>query len=181
MKRFLILSILVVIGRLYDATTTYLYTPDLTKEGNPLVVWFGAGWTISIIIQIVLTGVIIFLLYYYIFKFKPKQPTETNLTLKQFTSYLFFGNTKSFYKIFYKTFQNKNVLFAFVGYVTSFTLISVSYIVGTSTTFLLISDTYRNFYKHGIPIILYGLMGIIAIFFTIKFFKIEYKKYKYGW
>jgi len=180
MKRFIILSILVVVGRLYDAITTYLYIPDLKNETNILVKNFGTGWTSLVIFQVILVIVIIYLIYFYIFRYKPIRPTETNLTLKQFASYLYFNNTVSFNKIFYKTPENKNALFASIGYIASLTLISVSYIVGTSTTFLLISDTYRNFYKHGIPIVLYGLIGIIAIFFAIRFFRIEYEKYKNG-
>ncbi len=177
MKRFLILSILVIVGRLYDAIATYLYIPDLKNETNILVKILGTGWISIVIFQVILVIVIIYFIYFYIFKYRRIQPIETNLTLKQFASYLYFNNTVSFYKIFYKTPKNKNALFASIGYTVSLTLISVSFIVGTSTTFLLISDSYRNLYKHGIPIILYVLMGIIAIFFAIRFFRYEYEKY----
>jgi len=178
MRKFLMLVFLIVIGRLYDGITTFLYTPDLSKESNIIIKYLGAGWTSFIILQIVLIGFVIYLIYYFIFKYNPQWPTEKKLTFKQFASYLFFNNTHSFYKILYKTPQNKNVLFAFVGYVTSLTLISVSYIVGASTTFLLISNPYRNFYKNGMTEVGYGLMGVIAIFFTIRFFKTEFKKYE---
>lgn len=178
MKKFIILALLVIIGRLYDATTTYLYTPDLTNETNILVKLFGAGWTSFAIIQTTLVGLVIFLLYFYLFKFKPDLPKERILTVKQFASYLFFNDTVSFHKMFYKTPNNKKTLFASIGYIVSMTLISISFVVGTSTTFLLVSDGYRQFYKQGIAYILYGLIVGLVIFFTIRFFKIEYKKYQ---
>lgn len=177
-SKFIILSLLVIIGRLYDVTTTYYYTPDLASETNILVKLFGAGWTNIIIIQTVLVVLIIYLLYFYLFQFKPVMPTEKNLTIKQFSSYIYFGDSISFHKMFYRTPKNMNTLFASLGYIVSLTLISISFIVGTSTTFLIISQSYRKIYKQGIPFFLYGLILGLIVLFTIKFFKIEYKKYK---
>jgi magnesium-transporting ATPase (P-type) len=177
-RKFIILVLLVIVGRLYDATTTYLYTPDLTNETNVLVKLFGAGWTSFAIIQTILIVIIIYLLYFYLFKFKPVTPPEKNLNIKQFASYLFFNDTISFHKIFYKTPKNKKTLFASIGYIVSMTLISISFVVGTSTTFLIISDNYRKIYKQGIPYVLYGLIVGLIVYFTIKFFKIEFSKYK---
>lgn len=177
-RKFIILALLVIVGRLFDATTTYLYTPDLTNETNVLVKLFGAGWASFAIIQTTLIVIIIYLLYFYLFKFKPVTPPEKNLNIKQFASYLFFNDTISFHKIFYKTPKNKKTLFASIGYIVSMTLISISFVVGTSTTFLIISDNYRKIYKQGIPYVLYGLIVGLIVYFTIKFFKIEFSKYK---
>ena len=173
-----ILSLLIIVGRLYDATTTYLYTPDLTNETNVLVKLFGAGWTSFVIIQITLVVIMIYLLYFYLLKFKPDTPPEKNLNIKQFVSYLFFNDTVSFHKMIYKIPKNKKTLFASIGYIVSMALISISFVVGTSTTFLIISDNYKNIYKQGIAYVLYGIMVGLIIYFTIRFFKIEFSKYK---
>ena len=175
---FVLFSLLVVIGRLYDAIATYFYTPDLTNETNILVKLFGAGWISFAIVQTVLVCIVIFLLYFYFFKFNPDLPDKRNLTIKQFASYLFFKNTDSFYKLFYEIPNSKKTLFAFVGYVVSMTLISISFIVGTSTVFLIVSESYKQFYKQGMSYFLYGLIVCIVIFFTVRFFKLEYKKYQ---
>lgn len=177
-RKFVFLSLLVIIGRSFDTTTTYLYTPDLTNETNILVKFLGANWTSVIIIQVLLTGLIIGLLYFYFFKFSPNKPNDKKLTLKQYVSFLYFGDTKSFNKLFYRIPTDKTVLLASTGYIASMTLISVSYIVGTSTTFLLISDYYKQLYRQGIPYLLYLIIGGLAIWFTIRFFRIEYKKYQ---
>ena len=179
-KKFVILAFLVILGRLYDVTTTYLYTPDLKNETNILVVFLGAGWTSVIIIQSLLVGLIVALLYFYFFKFKPDYPTDKSLTLKQFSSYLYFNDTNSFGKIFYKIPENKKTLLASTGYVVSMTLIFVSFIVGTSTTLLLLSDNYKHLYRNGIQTSLFVIIGGLAVWFSINFFKIEYKKYKHN-
>lgn len=177
-KKFIILAFLVIIGRLYDVTTTYFYTPDLKNETNILVVFFGAGWTSVIIIQSLLVGLTVTLLYYYFFKFKPSYPSDKNLTLKQFSSYLYFSDTESFGKMFYKTPKNKKTLLASTGYIVSMTLLFVSFIVGTSTTLLLLSENYKQLYRNGIQTSLFVIIGGLAVWFTINFFKIEYKKYR---
>ena len=89
-----------------------------------------------------------------------------------------FNDKDSFWKIFYKTPRNKSGFIAATGYIVSMTMIFISFIVGASTTFLIISDTYKQFYKLGIPYILFGIIGVLAIFFTDRFYRTEYKKYK---
>lgn len=172
------MSFLVVLGRAYDVFTTYLYTPDLTNETNILVKYMGAGWTIVLIVQSLLVAITIALLYFYLFRFKLHYPKQKDLNLKQFISYLFFGNTSSFSKVFYKMPNDKNVLLAYLGYIVSATLIASSFVVGTSTTFLLISDSYRQWYKLGIPYLLFAVIIAFAALFTLRFFKIEYRKYR---
>ena len=74
--KFIILAILVALGRFYDVFTTSLYIPDLKNETNIIVSLLGGGWTIVLILQIILTATIIFCLYYYFYKYlaleKPK-------------------------------------------------------------------------------------------------------------
>lgn len=178
--KFILLALLVIIGRLYDVTTTYLYTPDLKNETNVLVKFLGAGWTSVIIIQSLIVGLIVYLLYFYFFKFKPTYPSDKGLTLKQFSSYLYFNDTNSFSKLFYKIPENKKTLLASTGYVVSMTLIFVSFIVGTSTTLLLLSDNYKQLYRNGIQTSLFVIIGGLAVWFSINFFKLEYKKYKHN-
>ncbi|MBL1181572.1 MAG: hypothetical protein HND27_10745 [Bacteroidetes bacterium] len=177
-KNFIIIALLVIVSRLYDVFTTYLYIPDLEGETNILVKFFGAGWTTVIIFQSLLVGLTVFLLFFYFFKFKPDYPTEKGLSLKQFASFLYFNNTNSFNKLFYKTPNNKRTFFASIGYVVSMTLLAVGFVVGTSTTLLILSDTYKQLYKNGIFYFLFAFMGIIAIWFYYRFFKIEHNKYK---
>ena len=178
--KFIFLVILVFIGRFFDGLTTFLYTHNFKNESNIVVKWFGGGWAAIVIIQTLFMLIIIYCLFYYFFKFEIIKPTESNLTIKQFISVFHFNDKNSFWKIFYDIPKNKIGYFSMIGYVASMTLIFASYIVGTSTSLLILSDSYRNFYKHHIPYVLYSLIVIIAIYFTIRFYRKEYYKYKYG-
>ena len=51
---FCILTLLLIITRFWDITSTYIITPNLEKETNPIVSIFGQGWLSIIIIQIIL-------------------------------------------------------------------------------------------------------------------------------
>ena len=54
MKKFVLLTTLLVLTRVADIYTTYLSTPDLKTEANPLVSKFGLGWTGLLIAQVIL-------------------------------------------------------------------------------------------------------------------------------
>ncbi|MDW8287372.1 MAG: hypothetical protein RMJ89_04825, partial [Flammeovirgaceae bacterium] len=75
--KFAVTTIWILFSRSYDAYCTYLLTPDLSKESNPLVTVVGiSSWTPLLIIISVLT---IYAIYaYYVSVFKPISllPTE---------------------------------------------------------------------------------------------------------
>jgi len=174
MKKFIFLSALLILTRFADAQTTYLYTSDLKKEANPLVSLFGFGWTGSIIIQI--TGLTFVIYALWIYSFKKVQVPDFNkkITLKQFISLFHFNDTGSFLKLFYKLPTNKNSLLYSFGYISTYTLIFFSIIVSCSTTFLILSKGYRNFYSfYKTPILLYTLSFILIIILAVRFYKKE--------
>lgn len=66
--RFTILCACILFTRVFDFVATYIYTPDLKKEANPLASIFGLGWTAVIITQVLLIALIFYFTYYNIFK-----------------------------------------------------------------------------------------------------------------
>lgn len=176
-RTFIILAILVVVRRAYDVITTGLYIPDLEGETNIIVQLFGAGWTSVIIIQSLTIAVIIFLLHYYLFRYKPNYPADRDLNKQQLISFISFNDTSSYRKVFYKLPANKQLLYAATGYIASMTLIAAGFVVGTSTTLLLISEGYRDIYRKGGPAVLYTIILLAALFFVFRFYNLEYKKY----
>ncbi len=177
-RRFILLACLVVLGRMYDVTTTYLYTPDLKHETNIIVKFLGAGWGSVVVIQALLVALTIYLLHYYFFKYRPVYPAQKGLNIKQVASYLNFGDIQSYDKLFYMLPQNRQMLYASTGYVTAMTLIGISYIIGTSTTLLLISEGYRKLYAQGIVPLMYTIIVLLAIWFSINFYRIAYREYR---
>ena len=174
---FIALAILVIISRAFDVITTGLYIPDLKGETNIIVQLFGAGWTSVIIIQSLTIGAIIFLLYYYFFRYKPEYPAGIELNKQQLISFISFNDTSSYSKVFYKLPANKQLLYAATGYIAAMTLIAAGFVVGTSTTLLLVSEDYRSIYRKGGPAVLYTIILLAALFFVFRFYNLEYKKY----
>ncbi|UCH89270.1 MAG: hypothetical protein JSV49_01085 [Thermoplasmata archaeon] len=65
MKRLAILGSLVVIADLLDITSTYLATPDLAFEWNPLVRSYGWGWEAIIMLHLVVDIIFIAWIWYH--------------------------------------------------------------------------------------------------------------------
>ncbi len=42
--KFLVILLWILLSKSYDAYCTYLHTPDLSKEANPLVSVLGLNW-----------------------------------------------------------------------------------------------------------------------------------------
>lgn len=82
--KFYVLSILYLVITLADLYLTYIATPDLKQEGNPLVQNLNIGWTGLIIVNLI-TYIIYFILalYAYII-FKPVDSSEIDDKLYYF-------------------------------------------------------------------------------------------------
>lgn len=63
-----------------DGALTYINTPDLLFEGNPLVSKLGFGWTALAIANIVVFALVFLTSYYSYFKYKTKFTDETKFT-----------------------------------------------------------------------------------------------------
>lgn len=176
MKKFILLTVLLILTRFADIETTYQSTPDLKYEFNPLVSKLGFGWTGLIFTQVVFLLLIIYALWIYCFRDVEVLPVEDKLPMKKFISLFYFKNTTSFFKIFYKLPTNKNSFLYSAGYIATYTLIMISIIISSSTFFLLKNKTYKDFYNNVSGwIYLYLLALVLGIYYSIKFFKNEYK------
>ncbi len=62
-RKFYIISFFLIISRLADGITTYMVTPDLSLEKNPLVIYLNFGWFAMITLGVLLVLILIFLTY----------------------------------------------------------------------------------------------------------------------
>lgn len=175
-NKFYLLAILFLLGRVFDIVTTALFTPNLDREANPIVSVLGANWTIVILLQVLLGALILYGLYLYYHR-TFELPTLKHLRFTEFISYMNFNTTKSFYKLFYSLPKNITYFIAHSGFVLTQTLIISSFFVGTSTSFLLISEAYRKFYNHGVVYFIYAGMIALVIFNSYSFYRKSYKAY----
>lgn len=172
--KFTITTAWILFTRSYDAYCTSQFTPDLSKESNPLVSVFGMTWT-PLLITIGLLS--IYLLYvYYISVFKPKDlfPSEKGYTFSEFIAFAYLGRKDNWTAIFYK-FPNKLSRFnhwmgknltrclAFAGFVSTI-------------MWLLINNT--DFYKaiHSVSLI-WSIIIIGSFVIIYNWNKRMYRKY----
>jgi hypothetical protein len=75
---YLVIFILLICSRFFDIYTTYLATPNLTKESNIMVRYLGLGWFNLIIMNLVIILVFFFLFRFSWSKFKKRYPNKWN-------------------------------------------------------------------------------------------------------
>ena len=102
---FWFLVILNLIMSVTDLVLTYIGTPDLSIEGNPLVYALGLSWKSLIVSSVIFFVVIVVLLYYYFFRFK--RIVIQCEGFKQYVSMLFYNLPDKFIWVLYKFPKNK--------------------------------------------------------------------------
>ncbi len=174
---FWLLTSFLLITRCWDITATYIITPNLEKETNPIVSIFGQGWTTVIIFQIILVSAVIILNYYSLFKTRDSYPSQKGYAFKDFMTYYYFSEKRSLIKMLYKFPKNKSVLIKALGYILPRSLIVISVFISLSSTLLIVSSDYQKFYAVAKPYYYVVLIAIVCLFY-ILFFRKEYTIYQ---
>jgi uncharacterized membrane protein len=102
---FWVLVIINLIASISDLTFTFIGSPDLSREANPLVYALGLSWNALIISSIIFFVVIVILLYYNFFRLK--RIVIKCDGFKQYLSMLFFNCPDKFIWTLYKFPKNK--------------------------------------------------------------------------
>ena len=89
--KFTLVSAFILLTRSYDAYATYQFTPDLTREANPLSSVFGLGWTPLLLIIGSLTLYCIYAFYLRMFRSTEFLPTQKGLDFQAFSVSLYLG------------------------------------------------------------------------------------------
>jgi hypothetical protein len=163
--RFAVITSWILFSRIYDYYCTYLLTPDLSKEGNPLVTVGGIySWTPLLIIFSVLTIYTIYAYYVSVFRSMNLLPKNKGFSFGNFVAYVYLGYKDSWTAIFYKFPKDINRLNNYLGHLLS-KFFAYAGVVST-IMWLLINNS--DYYKtiHSAPL-LYSIMigGCINIFY----------------
>lgn len=172
-QKFILLTILLYLSRCFDFVTTIIYTPDLANESNPFVILLNMNVFTSGIVQLLITTVVVYFLYIYIFKSVTFETVDRKVSVKEYVGLYNFNDIKGWEKMFYKLPSNKNALFYALGYILTHSLIIIGFVVGTSTTLLIISEQYKEIYKYNYfgRFFLYSFIVVTLIYFTFRFYK----------
>ena len=120
-KKFWVFAIAYLVTSIADMVITYVGTPDLLLEANPLVTVFGLGWGALITANIL--GYIIYIALIYCAFIKYKRKVLQCEGLKQYLSMLYYDRPDKFKWIWYKFPKGKNLIsgvFAPIGYACAF-------------------------------------------------------------
>jgi hypothetical protein len=177
---FILTVILLFTTRAFDAYTTYIYTSDMSKEGNPIMV--ALGWKAGIVFQILMCIFLTYCCYkYYTTKIHVSKARldAKRITLLKFSSLFQYGNTDSFVKNCLVKIPLRKPTIHFFGYASTNTLIFAGILLGISTTLLINFHAYRQFYlQFKIPFVLIGLIIVAFAFFVSKFYKKKYAEFQ---
>lgn len=100
--KFLIILLWILFSKSYDAYCTYLHTPDLSKEANPLVSVLGLNWFWLLIVIGSLTIYTCYTLSLISFKPIKLYPLEKGYSFSNFIGYMYLGKKSSWLGIFYR-------------------------------------------------------------------------------
>lgn len=174
-SRFLLISAWIIFSRAFDAYCTFLHTPDLKKEANPLVSVLGFSWTPLLLVLCVLTIYTIYAYSLYTFKEYNFYPKEKGYTFGEFCTHVYLGKKQHWSALFYKIptdFQRFN-------YVMGATLSKCLAIVGIISTLMWILIRNTDFYmKIHSTTLIYSIIIISCIGVMLNWYWNLYKEYQ---
>jgi hypothetical protein len=174
--KFLLVTVWLVVTRVIDVYATFKFTPDLTREANPLVSVLGLNnWTVLIIILSLLTLGVIFLYYIHIFKKDFKFPSEKGMGYLDFSGFLFFGKPEKWYAIFCKIPVGWKKNLQILGVMLPYGL-AIAGLISTLMWYgiYLLPELYRPYHS---VVLIWGIIGIGCFASWFIFAYSEYKNY----
>lgn len=177
-SRFWFFSLSLVSLRCADVWITFIVTPDLRWEINPLVSIAGLGWSALILSNVIGTVAAVLFAYLSLPQGDALYPPESGYSQKEFISHYLFGERHSFHKIYYVVPYNKKAIVQYCGYVfvrvlTIWSLIVVLYnaSVWYSESFRMVISGFRLW------ITIYGILVFLVLVYSLGFFRSLYAEY----
>lgn len=172
------LSLLIIITRVLDGVTTYLASPDLKREQNPIIKYFDLGWSSVLLLGLLFVSLTVFLLVYgyknqYVFKINSSN-------FKEYIFYFFFGKKIPFALAILSIPKLKPTII-FLGLVFPISLIYYSYFLIINNTFMFLTDVSDFFQQIYIQIyFIFQPLYIIMIFFVsiLASYQVLYQQYR---
>ena len=168
----------IILLRSLDLFLTFLYTPTLAGEWNPVVARFNGAWTGMILVQVVIIAVISVPMYCY-FTFTKTRIDEPGLGYSQFVHFYFFQTKPQGLKGLSVKPRNPRGLLIFNGFVLMWAVAGVSLFAIVHNLLLLRGfHPYERFViAHTTPYIITAYLVIAAVP-VYAFFLREFAAYR---
>jgi hypothetical protein len=171
-------AIILALCKIWDLYTTWLRTPDLSRELNVVIRFFHLNWTLDILYNIVVWIVTLLIVRVVISTDKSLWPQHQNVAKYQLLSFLYFGEIKSPWKLLYATPSSFKRFWYVLAGILLFAEPLIHIVAGTSNLMLTLSPNYVRWFNtnlnYQITMELIVVVGISIYFFISR----EYKFYK---
>lgn len=120
--RWVGISALYLTLALSDGLLTYVNTPDLTREGNPMVKYWGFGWLELFLVNAAIFALFAAAAWYNYSRYKTQVSSAVNL--REYFSFLLFERTDKFIWTLYRIPKKWAAIFAACGFALCWGLIA---------------------------------------------------------
>ncbi len=177
--KFVIVIVAVILLRIADLTITYLYTPTLSNELNPLVSLGNLSWYGLLVSQIILSLIIALCWAFYNWG-KIWAVEKNNLKYSDYIYYYFFDKIDPWVKRFFRFPKHVYPHVRLLTFVITMTSLIISVFAIINNLLLIIEfSTYEQFLISSASMFFPSVL-LFAIFASANlFFILEYKQYKH--
>ncbi len=161
-----------------DGILTYINTPDLSMEGNPLIAGLSLGWEALFISNLIVLGLCALAGYYSFVKYQTAVLKANNL--RQYISNILFNRPDKFLWSLYRRPENRKPFFAILGYVLGYTLILARAVAIFEWTLVSLKADLTGYY-HFIRVFPLGRLDLVlvlaaSLYLITAWFINQYKK-----
>ena len=178
-KQYITAITYIILLRIADLGLTFIYTPNLKYEWNPLVSVFNYSWVGMLISQILIICLIVAVMSFYFYK-KPLLNFPNDLSFNEYIYYYFHNEKKSKKKKWFKlTRQNIDRVLAYNGFILMTLSISISYLAIINNLMIIYKvKSYSIFIGQYGNIFYLTILVVLSILSFILFFILDYRLYK---
>lgn len=174
---FALLTVLFLLSRATDAGATYMVTPDLRHETNPIVSVLGAGWVGLLLVQVALSALVIWLTYWDLFGSRSPYPRQRGLGFREFAEAYYFGRKSTLVDFLWRPPTGWRLNLKLAGYALSRLLIVLGFGVAVSSVASLHSEMWRGVLRMTSPWIYLVPIFVLALWSIYGFLRREYECY----
>jgi len=169
----------IILLRLLDLGLTFIHTPTLRHEWNPVVSVFGYSWLGMLITQVLIVSFILFVMSFYFLR-KPLVDPPDDLSFNEYIYYYFHNQKKTKEKKWLK--YNRitiNRILAYNGFILMTMAISISYLAIINNIMVIYTvKSYSRFIGQYGNYFYISILIIMAILSFLLFFVMEFRSYR---
>lgn len=189
---FIGIALLLLVLIIADLVTTYMCTPDLSRESNSLVTIYGYGWK-ELIIRDIIIFIVLLVIAYFPFVYYKRSVIQCE-GFKEYVSMLFFDRPDKFKLTLIKSPKRKSLILVTLGYMLTIgfialkvycvinnILVKIGFVPCIFCLFKIPHSYHNTIHFHTakgivyVPVIMYAVMVFIDLFTYFYWYLKEYK------